>query len=157
MKTFRFFAASLLLAPAFVRAAEVQPYHAKNRSQFAVQMDAHDPFWPVGYVHQDRPAGQKVAAVVELKASQFEVSSITMFGKERLAVINQKVFGVGEFVPVQISGQKTSVQVVAIGDGAVVLQFQDQRLQIPLRRDNLAKLTPADAAPTLASPALPVP
>lgn len=139
----------LLSVVSSVLANDVQPYRQKNRSQFEPGASPHDPFWPVGYVHKEVYVAQsEQRPAVELKASQFDVSSISVFGRERLAVINQKVFGVGDVIPLPIGGQKVGVQVVAIQDGNVVLQYETQRVRVSLRNPSLAKLAPAGVTET---------
>jgi hypothetical protein len=137
------FAAAMAAPPANSPANEA-PYRAKSRSEFKVASGAHDPFWPIGYAHHEiAVAAPEQKPMFELKASLFNVSSISVSGQDRFAVINKKIFGVGDSVMVPVGSQKVVIRVAAIEDGTVTLQYEAQRVSVPISTASVAKAEPA--------------
>ncbi len=110
-------------------------YQLKNRSHFAIQDDAHNPFWPIGWV-KPAPgvANAPKAAPLFLKPESFSVSSISISAGAKCAVVNGKVYGEGEGIPASIDNRKVLVRLVAIKDGGVVIGFGGQGIIVPLKR-----------------------
>jgi hypothetical protein len=129
-------------------------FKLKNRSSFAVSsMDAHNPFWPIGWTKSPAvPVAQTTAesapAAVTLKADSFVVSSI-LLGNPPLAVINGREMAEGEIVAIQIGAQRLYVQLASVQDGRVVLRYLNQNLIVPLRRTG----EPLPGSPTAAATA----
>ena len=117
-------------------------YALKNVSSFnAPPADARNPFWPIGWVPTAPVpvATAAVAPVVEVKAEQFTVTSISV-DAPALAVINGQIRSVGERIVVPAStpgGAQDFVTVKKIADGMVTLDHKGKELIV----------TPGGAAP----------
>ncbi|MDP9291584.1 MAG: hypothetical protein M3O82_04365 [Verrucomicrobiota bacterium] len=111
-------------------------FQLKNRSSFHASGITHNPFWPIGYTPpaNDSAGTPPPPSDLQLKAENFQVTSILLAGADSLAVINGKEFAQGETAPVKVGSEKLSVHVVSIGDGEVTLVCQNQSLNVPLRR-----------------------
>lgn len=123
---------SLLLAAATLPAA-ASDYPLEKRSGFASEDVARNPFWPIGYVHQEKRApvvSQQVVAAPKLTSDSFVVSSILIGGGLPLAVVNGREVAVGD----QVSVEGTVLKVAAILDGQVTLIADSQSISVPLRR-----------------------
>ena len=118
-------------APANVSGKE---YTLKNTSSFnAPPVDARNPFWPIGWVPAAPVpvAAQTAAPVVEVRADQFTVTSISV-DAPALAVINGQTRGIGEriLVPGGAAGAQTFVTVKKITDGMVTLDYKGKELVV---------------------------
>ena len=118
-------------APASVSGKE---YALKNVSSFnAPPTESRNPFWPIGWVPTAPVpvAAQNVAPVVEVRADQFTVTSISV-DAPALAVINGQTRGVGEriLVPGGAAGAQTFVTVKKITDGMVTLDYKGKELLV---------------------------
>jgi hypothetical protein len=127
-----------------VAPADVPPYVLKNKSKFnAPSETARVPFWPVGWSKQKQAAIAVAAAAPEVKMkldkNSFNVSSILIGGGKdpSLAVINERPYAEGEYVRLKGSSTKTRIRVERIYDGTVTLSFEDQKIVVPLRRQEL--------------------
>jgi hypothetical protein len=123
-------------------------YTPKTKSVFSAPADAHNPFWPIGWIKMDNVAAGDDAAPMVPKASDFTVSTI-MLNEPPMAVINGKDMAEGEISALSINGQSVVVQLLAVQDGRVILRWQNQNLIVPIHRDEV--LSPADTQPPLAA------
>ena len=105
----------------------------KNKSEFKMDAATRNPFWPIGY----KPAG-KVATggseQGEVPPGAFVVSSITLDGTAKFAIINGKPMGEGQQFGLQVGTQVYQVSVKRIEDGRVILGRRDEEIAVPLRR-----------------------
>lgn len=131
---------TLALASAFVHgtasAQTAETYKLKHRSAYT-DPSAHNPFWPIGWTKGDvvqQATAQE--APPPISAESFAVTSISLSAAP-LAVINGKTYGEGEIINAISGTQRLHIQVVAITDGSVVLQYLNKRYTIPLRRPQL--------------------
>ena len=108
-------------------------YALKNVSSFnAPPADARNPFWPIGWVPAAPvPVATVVAPVVEVKAEQFTVTSISV-DAPALAVINGQIRSVGEriAVPGGSPGAQEFVTVKKITDGMVTLDHKGKEFVV---------------------------
>jgi len=105
----------------------------KNKSEFKMDAATRNPFWPIGY----KPAG-KVATggseQGEVPPGAFVVSSITLDGTAKFAIINGKSMSEGQQFGLQVGTQVYQVSVKRIEDGRVILGRRDEEIVVPLRR-----------------------
>ncbi len=130
-------------------------YRLQRKSAFTVATeDERAPFWPIGWVKPK--VGQTVknhAPViprVALNESAFKLSSI-LLGNPSLAIINGRTYSEGEMIRQSraAGGDATvatsqipagaRVRVHRIDDGRVTLQYQEQMIQVMIRRPELAE------------------
>ena len=144
-------AASLALGPVLARAQETtRGFKLKNRSSFSAGETARNPFWPIGWVKNSGPAESTTEVQVDIRPEDFALSSISIFGSTRLALINGRARGEGDYVPLTVNGRKIRVAVVAIQDGAVVLRYENKDFTVMLKRKETELLNkPAVRAPEL--------
>lgn len=116
-------------------AQNAEGFKLKNRSTFSGAGKEHDPFWPIGWVKPvvGPSSGSEVAKTVEFSTDGFVLTSILM-GQPAIAVINGKEYAEGEMIAWETGGQKISIQLVAVQDGAVVLRHQDKNYTVVMRR-----------------------
>jgi len=126
-----------------VAPADVPPYVLKNRSTFNSPGDAaRVPFWPVGWSKQKQVAIAVAATAPEVKETfdikSLQVTSILLSSgtTSSLALINGRSYAEGEFLRMP-KGARTRVRVGRINDGAVVLEYENQKIVVPLRRFEL--------------------
>ena len=108
-------------------------YALKNVSSFTPPAtDSRNPFWPIGWVPSAPVAATQAAPVVEVRADQFAVTSISIDSGGALAVINGQVKAVGEriIVPGGAPGAQTFVTVKKITDGMVTLDYKGHELLV---------------------------
>jgi hypothetical protein len=110
-------------------------FKLKHHSSFT-NAPARNPFWPIGWVKGDTTKTETQEAEVPITADKFEVTSIST-GSAPLAMINGKTYAEGETINAVYGDQKIKILVVAINDGAVVLQYLDKKYTIPLKRPEL--------------------
>ena len=99
-------------------------------------MDAgtRSPFWPISWKPAGKVAGSGGTDQGEVPASAFLVSTITLDGTTRFAIINGKSMQEGTKFGLQIGTQIYQVMVKQIEDGRVILARHDQEIIVPLRR-----------------------
>ena len=103
-----------------------------HRSSFTGAPE-RNPFWPIGWVKgQDTQTDVQETAVPITEAS-FVVTSISSGNSTPLAVINGKTYGEGETIVAMYGSQKIKIQVVAINDGEVVLQYLDKKYTVKMK------------------------
>ena len=130
----------------------VPPYVLKNRSKFDDPGEsARVPFWPVGWTKQKQAAiAVAVAAAPKLAfdPKSFHVTSILIGGgtSPSLAVINDRAYAEGEFLRMPPKGSQRGrrIRVERITDGTVTLEHEDQKIVVPLRRQELNQHKPDD-------------
>ena len=117
-----------------VAAADQSAIEAKNKSTFAVENNARNPFWPIGF----KPATSAAHATgpgVDVPLNAFVLSSITLDQNgARFAIMNGKTMGEGQQFNLQAGTQVYQLKVKRIEDGRVVLSQQDREIVVPLRR-----------------------
>jgi hypothetical protein len=121
---------------------KAKAYELKNRSVFNADLEGRIPFWPLGFV---RPkAGVAVtyaaapAAKIRLEPGHFSVTSI-LLGNPPLATINGRSFEEGELLPVIWGTERLRVVVRTIRDGGVTLEYEDQQILVPMRRQEIGQ------------------
>ena len=114
-------------------AEEAAPIALKNKSSFATDAGTRSPFWPISW----KPTGKVASGGTdqgEVPAGAFVVSTITLDGGDRFAIINGKSMGEGQQFGLQIGTQVYQVMVKRIEDGRVILGRRDEEIVVPLRR-----------------------
>lgn len=108
----------------------------KNKSSFALQENARNPFWPIGWRPVPKqPGGATEPAGPQVLPNAFVVSSIVMDPRARFAIINGKVMNEGQVFGLQMGSSTYQITVKAIEDGRVILvRGRDQEIIVPLRR-----------------------
>jgi hypothetical protein len=109
------------------------PIAVKTKSSFRLGAGARSPFWPIGW----KPTGKVASGGTdqgEVPPGAFLVSSITVDGTTRFAIINGKSMGEGQQFGLQLGTQVYQVTVKRIEDGQVVLSRHDEEIVVPLRR-----------------------
>jgi hypothetical protein len=105
----------------------------KNKSSFHLDVGARSPFWPIGW----KPTGKVASGGTdqgEVPPGVFLVSSITVDGTTRFAIINGKSMSEGQVFGLQLGTQIYQVTIKRIEDGQVILGRRDQEIVVPLRR-----------------------
>lgn len=142
MKTLRLLILSMLCVGA-ARAVDIDPGTAsppapivlKNKSGFAAQENARNPFWPIGW----KPVARTATSTTEhsgpaIPEGAFLVSSITLDHGARFAIVNGKPMQEGQVFGLQMGNQTYQITLKAIEDGRVILLRRDQEIIVPLRR-----------------------
>ena len=114
-------------------AEEASPITLKNKSSFNVDPGIRSPFWPISW----KPTGRIAKGGSdqgEVPAGAFVVTTITVDGNTRFAIINGKSMGEGQQFGLQIGTQVYQVTVKRIEDGRVILGRHDEEIVVPLRR-----------------------
>jgi hypothetical protein len=114
-------------------AEEASPITLKNKSSFNVDAGTRSPFWPISW----KPTGKVASGGTdqgEVPAGAFVVTTITLDGGARFAIINGKSMGEGQQFGLQIGTQVYQVTVKRIEDGRVILGRRDEEIVVPLRR-----------------------
>ena len=95
------------------------------------------PFWKLGFTDPGiqktttKAVGAATPAPEALLKAEFFVLTSVSTGAMPVAVINGRIYGEGELIPVNPGGAKpVSAQVFAIKDGQVVLRYQDKTVTI---------------------------
>ena len=112
---------------------EPAPVALKNKSSFNLDVGARNPFWPISW----KPAGKVATGGTdqgEVPPGAFLVSTITLDGGTRFAIINGKSMQEGQQFGLQIGTQVYQVMVKRIEDGRVILGRRDEEIVVPLRR-----------------------
>jgi hypothetical protein len=105
----------------------------KNKSSFKADPTMRNPFWPISY----KPTGHVASGGTdqgEVPPGAFLVSSITVDGVARFAIINGKTMSEGQQFGLQVGTQVYQVSVKKIEDGRVILSRRDEEIVAPLRR-----------------------
>ena len=129
---------SIFAASAALRADEPIAVTVKNKSSFDIDAGARSPFWPISW----KPTGKVASGGTdqgEVPAGAFVVSTITLDGAARFAIINGKSMSEGQQFGLQIGTQVYQVMVKRIEDGQVILGRRDEEIVVPLRRKEPAK------------------
>jgi hypothetical protein len=105
----------------------------KNKSSFTMEGSGRNPFWPIGFkpvarVQQTEHTGP------EILPSAFVLTSVTVGGGAKYAIINGKVMEEGQQFGLQLGTQTYQLTVKSIEDGRVILTKRDQEIIVPLRR-----------------------
>jgi hypothetical protein len=124
--------------------AQTPVYTPKNKSIFTGASNAHNPFWPIGWVKTAEQNSD--TATVTPKSDDFMVTTI-LLNDPPMAVINGKDMAEGEVAQLPVEGQDVTVQLLAVQDGRVILRWQNQSITVPLHRDE--DLTQASPSPGL--------
>jgi hypothetical protein len=114
-------------------APEAAPIVLKNKSSFNVDAATRSPFWPISW----KPTGKVASGGTdqgEVPPGAFLVSTITVDGAARYAIINGKSMSEGQTFGLQIGTQIYQVTVKRIEDGRVILARRDEEIVVPLRR-----------------------
>ena len=107
----------------------------KNKSSFQIDAGTRNPFWPIGWKPTGRVAGGAGGTDLgDVPPGAFLVTSITLDGTTRFAIINGKTMGEGQQFGLQLGTQIYQVTVKRIEDGRVVLGRRDAEIIVPLRR-----------------------
>jgi len=122
----------LALTPA--KASEPAPIELKKKSSFTMEAGARNPFWAIGWKPTTKAAAQTQHTAAEIQASTFVVTSITVDGTGRFAIINGKTMQAGQQFALQLGTQTYQITVKAIEDGRVILGRRDEEIIVPLRR-----------------------
>ena len=112
---------------------ESAPIAIKNKSSFNIDAGTRSPFWPISW----RPAGKVATGGTdkgEVPPGAFLVTTITLDGATRFAIINGKSMSEGQQFGLQVGTQVYQVMVKRIEDGLVILGRRDEEIVVPLRR-----------------------
>jgi hypothetical protein len=128
-------------------------FQLKNRSSFAGNNTAHNPFWPIGWAKALPKAAASAAPTdIKLSADDFFVTSI-LLNEPPLAVVNGRELAEGEMIHVQTGAQTIVVQLASVQDGQIVLRYLNKNLVVPLRRKGEPLPAAAAAASAASAPA----
>ena len=112
---------------------EPPPIVLKNKSSFRIDAGTRSPFWPISW----KPTGKVATGGTdqgEVPPGAFVVSTITLDGAARFAIINGKSMQEGQHFGLQVGTQVYQVMVKRIEDGRVILGRRDEEIVVPLRR-----------------------
>jgi hypothetical protein len=112
---------------------ESAPVVVKNKSSFHVDAGTRSPFWPISW----KPTGKIASGGTdqgEVPPGAFLVTSITVDGTARFAIVNGKTMSEGQQFGLQIGTQVYQVMIKRIEDGRVILGRHDEEIVVPLRR-----------------------
>ena len=135
---------SISAAPALLLAAGAAPatpkkqddsviIALKTKSTFTMDAGTRSPFWPISW----KPTGKVASGGTdqgEVPPGAFLVSTITLDGATRFAIINGKSMSEGQVFGLQVGTQIYQVTVKRIEDGRVILGRRDEEIVVPLRR-----------------------
>jgi hypothetical protein len=133
MKTFVTISILTLLSLTCARAGQAAGIELKSKSAFIMEASGRNPFWPIGWKPVAK-ASTNDHGGLEIQASAFVVSSITLDKGGRFAIINGKAMQVGQQFGLQLGTQTYQLTVKAIEDGRVILSRRDEEIIVPLRR-----------------------
>jgi hypothetical protein len=111
-------------------------YVPKTKSVFNPVTNAHNPFWPIGWVKTETDQTSDTAAPYVPRVEDFMVSTI-MLNEPPMAVINGKDMAEGEIAALPVNGVNVVVQLMAVQDGRVILRWQGQNIVVPIHRDEM--------------------
>jgi len=138
MKAFASILIPILLALGRLHAAAGAPaIETKNKSSFEFEVTSRNPFWPINW----KPTAQVTGASAEhdaggtdIPATAFTLTSITMDGGTRFAIINGRIMGEGQQFGLQMGTHTYQITLKSIQDGRVVLGRRTQEIVVLLRR-----------------------
>ena len=125
---------------------EPNPIVLKNKSSFQLDVGARSPFWPIGWKPTARVAGGAGDAQGAVPPGAFLVTSITLDGATRFAIVNGKTMGEGQQFGLQVGTQIYQVVVKRIEDGKVIIGRGEEEIVIPLRRKEASEHPPEGAS-----------
>jgi len=116
--------------------AEPGKIETKNKSSFAMDVEARNPFWPIGWKPTAKLSSGGAGADQggDIPVSAFVVSTITLDQGTHFAIINGKAMQEGQQFGLQLGTQMYQVLLKKIEDGRVILSRHDQEIVVPLRR-----------------------
>ena len=132
-KFFSLICLSILATPALL-ADEPAPIALKNKSSFNIDAGTRSPFWPINWKPTGTVARSGGTDQGDVPAGAFLVTTITLDGATRFAIINGKSMQEGQQFGLQIGTQVYQVTVKRIEDGRVILGRRDEEIVVPLRR-----------------------
>jgi len=138
MKAFASISILIFLALGGLHAAAGAPaIETKNKSSFEFEVTSRNPFWPINW----KPTAQVTGASAEhdaggtdIPATAFTLTSITMDGGTRFAIINGRIMGEGQQFGLQMGTHTYQITLKSIQDGRVVLGRRTQEIVVLLRR-----------------------
>jgi hypothetical protein len=126
---------------------ESNPIASKNKSSFQFDAGSRSPFWPIGWKPTARVAGGAGGgAIGDVPPGAFLVTSITLDGATRFAIINGKTMGEGQQFGLQVGTQIYQVILKRIEDGRVTLGRGEEEIVVPLRRKEASERPPDGAS-----------
>jgi hypothetical protein len=139
MKAFASILLPILLALGRLHAAASAPaIETKNKSFFEFEVTSRNPFWPIGWVPTAQVTGRSAerdAGGTDIPITAFNLTSITLDGGTRFAIINGRVVEEGQQFGLQLGTHTYQITVRSIQDGRVVLERRrNQQIVITLRR-----------------------
>ena len=117
----------------------------KNKSSFQLDAGLRSPFWPIGWKPAAHVAGGAGSAQGEVPPGAFVVTSITLDGATRFAIVNGKTMGEGQQFGLQVGTQIYQVNVKRIEDGKVIIGRSEEEIVVPLRRKEASEHPPEGA------------
>ena len=115
--------------------AEPVKIETKNKSSFAMDNEARNPFWPIGWKPTAKlSAGGADQGGAEIPVSAFVVTTITLDKGAHFAIINGKSMQEGQQFGLQLGTQMYQILLKRIEDGRVILSRHDQEIVVLLRR-----------------------
>jgi hypothetical protein len=139
MKAFASISIPIFLALGGLHAAAGAPaIETKNKSSFEFEVTSRNPFWPINW----KPTAQVTGASAEhdaggtdIPATAFTLTSITIDGGTRFAIINGRIMEEGQQFGLQMGTHTYQITLKSIQDGRVVLQRRrTQEIVVLLRR-----------------------
>ena len=139
MKAFASILIPILLALGRLHAAASAPaIETKNKSSFEFEVTSRNPFWPISWIPTAQVTGKSGdhdAGGTDIPVTAFTVTSITLDGGTRFAIINGRVMEEGQQFGLQMGTHTYQITVRSIQDGRVVLERRrTQEIVVPLRR-----------------------
>ena len=115
----------------------VAKYELVNKSAFNLPQNSRPPFWPIGWVKRAPGAAVPIPTKrQDIRPEMFPVTSILIqAGAPSLAVIAGRSYEEGQFLRIRGSELDKKIRVARITDGKVILQYEDQVITVPQRRD----------------------
>jgi hypothetical protein len=113
---------------------EPVPIVLKNKSSFSIDAATRSPFWPISWKPTGKVATGGTEQGGEVPPGAFLVSTITLDGATKFAIINGKTMSEGQQFGLQVGTQIYQVTVKRIEDGRVILGRHDEEIVVPLRR-----------------------
>ena len=127
-------------------ADEPNPIVLKNKSSFQLDVGARSPFWPIGWKPAAHVAGAGGNAQGAVPPGAFLVTSITLDGATRFAIVNGKTMGEGQQFGLQVGTQIYQVVVKQIEDGRLIIGRGEEEIIVPLRRKEASEHPPEGAS-----------
>jgi hypothetical protein len=139
MKAFASILIPILLALGRLHAATSAPaIETKNKSSFEFEVTSRNPFWPINWKPTAQVTGasaERDAGGTDIPLTAFTLTSITLDGGTRFAIINGRVMQEGQQFGLQLGTHTYQITVRSIQDGRVVLERRHtQEIVITLRR-----------------------